>query len=320
MAQSSWPAATYHDGAVSDTEYERLTALPGHDGLHGHPRDTPVVSADGTGRHITVRPGAYARIRGRTWSSGPTPFTVQVPANLSGQWRFDLVVLRLDRRTWRITVEVKAGTPGYPSPPTSVREDDADDAGVYEIALAEIRVAPNAAVITAADLQQRGWYLGAGGTILCTPGTRPPVSDGQYILDVEQGATLVGHAGAFVPHTSDTQWTTGVIAPGWSPSNYGDFAFRRVNGIVYAVLELARTGARLRANTDSFLGSVPAGFRPSLSRYALAYFDGAHLARVWINVYGDVTLTNYVADLGTGVTLTVDSPSWPEGVPRGGLR
>lgn len=119
MAQNSWPSPTYNARAVTDLEYEKLSARFSDDGIYGSPSDTAVVAA-GVGLSVDVRANVYGSVRGRAWSSGTTAVNLPVASNSSGSTRIDWVVLRLDRSTWNVRAVIRQGTPA-PAPPPSSR-------------------------------------------------------------------------------------------------------------------------------------------------------------------------------------------------------
>lgn len=160
MAQSSWPSPTT-SRVVDDSQYERLgLSYSGQGGLIGSPADTNLVYGDSTGMQVKVRADRYAYIRGYEWWSGATEFTKAIGANASGSTRVDLIVLRLSRTTWNVTIEVVAGTPGAGAPAVT---QNTGTTGVWELPLATVSVAPSASTITAGNVTFLGVYLGSDG-------------------------------------------------------------------------------------------------------------------------------------------------------------
>lgn len=162
MAETSWPDPAAAR-VVTDIQFEQLEQAGPGDGVAGSPGQSPVVYADSTGRQVKIRANKLGKVRGHPWFSGPVEFTKTIAANATGQSRIDLIVLRLTRLTWAVTVEVKAGVPGAP-PATPALTQDLDaslaGAGVFEIPLATVLVAPGVAVINAADVGTVAPYLG----------------------------------------------------------------------------------------------------------------------------------------------------------------
>lgn len=187
MAEASWPSPGHNSRAVTDREYEEMVGSYATDGLVGSPDLVPLVYADATGMTIKVRADRRGLVRAHMWSSGPTEYTKAIGANASGSLRNDLVVLRLDRSTWNVTLEVRAGTPGagVPNP-----VQDLGTSGVYELPVASVRVASGASSIGGTDVTPVGWYVGEQ-IIYCTSSTRPPAINGRRIIETNTGFQLV---------------------------------------------------------------------------------------------------------------------------------
>src|SRR5262245_56649729 len=133
MAQSSWPSP---DAArvVDDAQYERLATSYGpRAGVVGDITTPRLVYADSTGLQVKVRNGVYALVSGFQWYSGGVDVSLAIAANSSGSARIDLVVLRLNRSTWNVTLEVLAGAAGSgvaPAPTQTVAST-----GLWELPL-----------------------------------------------------------------------------------------------------------------------------------------------------------------------------------------
>lgn len=158
MAQTSWPN-TAGGRAVNDVQWEKMAAGFIDDGIIGLPTDTPVVYGDSTGLQVKVRANRNAVVRGRGWDSGTADFTLAIGANASGSTRIDLVVLRLTRSTWDLSMVVKAGTPGAGAPALT-QDPVATGTGTYEVAVAQVTVASGAATISATNVVDKANYIG----------------------------------------------------------------------------------------------------------------------------------------------------------------
>jgi hypothetical protein len=257
MAEASWPSPTYNSRAVNDAEYERLVASQAADGLIGVPSDTPLIYADGTGtREVRVVAERYALVRGRMWYSGSTIVTLPaLSANSSGSTRIDLVVLRLDRSTFEVTVEVVEGTPGA-SAPAATRQTGGT--GVWEMELAEVTVADGATTLAGSTVTPRAWYLGDDGQILCTSTTRPPHQLGRRIGQTD-GRDYISTGSSWVLTREDTGVVDISPASGWSTSLC---RYQRVNRFVTLEVSVGRTGGNLGAGTDTTTCTLPSGARP----------------------------------------------------------
>lgn len=195
MAQSSWPAPSHSSGSVTDSEFEALATFNQVDGIVGLPSDTPLVFGDSSGRQIKVRANRFAQVRGRTWSSGSSEYTVSIGANVSGQTRTDLVVVGVDRTTYVVTLYVKAGTPGAGAP--ALQTDLSMTTGKYEIPIATVTVINGASTISAADVVFKGWFVGQPN-VTCTSLTRPPAVNGLRIFETDTALTYVASGGSWL--------------------------------------------------------------------------------------------------------------------------
>lgn len=167
MAESTWPdPATTPARQVSDIQYEQL-AVAGYleSGVVGTSA-SGAAFADSTGRQVKIKANTKAIIRGRMYNSGTTDIVKAVTANTSGSIRIDLLVLQLDRATWRVTSVIKAGTPGAGVPALQQDLDTAGaGAGKWEIPLAVITVVNNASTLNPADVVCVAPYLYPASTI-----------------------------------------------------------------------------------------------------------------------------------------------------------
>lgn len=165
MAESSWPSPS-NSRVIDDPSYEKLALSYGVTaGVVGAFTSPQLVYGDSTGMQIKVAADRYALVRGHEWYSGSTIFTKVIGANSSGSTRTDLVVLRLSRTTWDVTVVVIAGTPGSGAPaPTQ----NVGTTGSFDLPLATVTVTNGAATISAANVTYVGAHLrGDGGGYIC---------------------------------------------------------------------------------------------------------------------------------------------------------
>ena len=121
--------------------------------------------ADGLGMYVIVRLGKYALVRGYKWYSGTSNFNKTIAANSSGNPRIDLVVLRLTRATWAVTVEVVQGTPAA-TPAVPALTQNTGSSGVFEIPLAEVTVASGASTIAGGNCVARDRYISSYRSIV----------------------------------------------------------------------------------------------------------------------------------------------------------
>jgi hypothetical protein len=190
MVETSWPVPP--DRVVTDVEFERLMSGPlGLSGLVGLPTSPALISADSTGRHVKVRAGRRAFVRGFMWDSGAEDLTKNVAANATGSTRQDLVVLRLDRATFAVTCEVVEGTATLPSPTQSTASS-----GVYELPVAAVTVPNGAISLAASNVTPLAWYLGQPPA-LCTASTSPPFTT-PGVLKIQSGVLYLATGAAWL--------------------------------------------------------------------------------------------------------------------------
>jgi hypothetical protein len=188
MAETSWPSPAHNSRAVSDREYELLVSGYSGDALLGSPSDTPIVYADGaSGLAIKVRPDRYGLVRAHMWYSGTVEYSISITANASGAVRQDLVVLKLDRATWNVTMVVKTGTAGAGIPALT---QDLGTTGVFEIPVAVVRITSGTVNIGASDVTILGAYL-AEPLLFCTSASRPTAINGRRIFETNTGLQYI---------------------------------------------------------------------------------------------------------------------------------
>jgi hypothetical protein len=142
---------------VDDSQWEKLAVGIGSTaGVLGDFTSPQLVYGDSTGMQIKVAADRYALVRGHAWWSGSSIFTKSIASNSSGSTRIDLVVLRLSRTTWDVTVTIIQGTPGAgaPAPTQSL-----STTGNFDLVLATVTVANGAATITAANVTYVATHL-----------------------------------------------------------------------------------------------------------------------------------------------------------------
>lgn len=176
MTMTSWP---YVAQDTTDIEYGRLfREMAASDGMAGSfGDDTLRVTGDSSGRQVKMATGS-AILRGYMFYSTAIE-TIAIAAN-SGAARVDLVVLELNLSAPlvanRILPKVLQGTSGSSTPPSLMQTET----GIYQIPLATVAVANNAAVINAGDVvDARSWMDQKYGVWTTS---RRPVSPRKYKL------------------------------------------------------------------------------------------------------------------------------------------
>lgn len=312
MAQQSWPYAAYNAGAVTDDEYEILSARFSEDGVYGSPADTAVVAA-GIGLSVDVRAGVYASLRGHGWESGTVPVNLAISANASGSTRIDWVVLRLDRATWTVAATVREGTPGAGAP--ALVQDVGDYiTGVYEIPLATVTVPDGAAAVEVTRAEQ---YVGAR-IRPCTSTTRnlAPVR-GEMAYETDTGRLMLWTGTTWVAvYRESGETVIGATVSGWT--NVGDSVLEQRGGLVVLRLGGFRRTSSLSATTTSRLGVlIPAAYRPpTREQYAPVYVTVSEMGRITVypandgsNRAGQIWLTQHPA-MSTNDTVSATTISW----------
>lgn len=191
MAESTWPDPAI-GRTVTDIQYEQLVAGYAGDGIAGAPNQTAVVYGDTSGRQVKIRANKIGAVRGRGWNSGPTDVALAITANGGSAVRYDLVVLRLTRSTWKVAVAVKTGTAGSGSPPALQQDLDPLGAGsgVFEIPLAVVSVGAGVTTINAGDVAARTQFFGYPQELwfpdLTTLNLLPAPVPGQVAIVVDQ--------------------------------------------------------------------------------------------------------------------------------------
>ena len=176
MAESSWPSPA--DGRViDDVEFEKWGLALGPQGAVIDYITQTVVFGDSTGMQVKIAADKYAHVRGHTWWSGSSTFTKAIGANSSGSTRVDLVVLRLSRTTWDVTVEVVPGTPGAGAPSAT---QSIATTGTWEFPLALVTVANNASTITAGNVTYVASHMVTDGKLVVANATALTYVPGRY--------------------------------------------------------------------------------------------------------------------------------------------
>lgn len=316
MAESSWPipdADPDLDRLVNDVQYEQLAAAYCSMGLIGLPTDTPLVYADSSGLQVKWRPHRQGIVGGHPWRTDASGLTTSVGANTSGETRIDLAVLQLDRSDWEVHAYIRAGTAGAGVAPAPVQNFDPTGAGtgLLELPCAEITVRDGVSTIAAADVKPVAWYLGPQ-PVLCTSTTRPPARPGLEITETDTGRKFRVVGSSWVLMAEDTGWVSVSPGSGWSVLPSGSIRVRRVNGIVYMILDVFKAGSQATGGASLQVAALPSGYAPSVTVFAPAHlYRVDEDLRVTVSTSGGVSVEDY-ATIATGRALNV-CLSWPVG-------
>lgn len=137
MAQSSFP---FENIDTTETQFSQMFRNF-QNGVNGAYGGTDLTVSAGSGLSVDVNAG-QAMVRGHYYISTAVENLVLATADATND-RLDTIVLRLDPTANSIVLAVKTGTPaGSPTAPTLVQTD----AGIYEMAIANVLVQATAGV------------------------------------------------------------------------------------------------------------------------------------------------------------------------------
>jgi hypothetical protein len=307
VAELSFP--TTGGGSVVDANYEALIGTSVPSGLIGNSGLTDLVYGDSSGRQVKVRPNRSAIVRGYRWQTDGAGITRSITANTSGQPRIDLAVLRLNRADWTVTFQVIAGTPAA-SPVAPSPTQSEGPSGVWELPLAYVAVANQAATILAANVTSRAPYQ---NSFQYEGAALPPSTMNPRTFYDESKARMFDKIGADWRITGEfTDPLTAAASSGWTAQT---IRLQRVNGFVWFYLQVARAGGNIGPETQSVIYNLPAAYRPAMTADfgLVAYYGGTgSVMRCYVDVStGTVYLQDYKVQVTTGNVLTVHPTCWP---------
>lgn len=302
MAGYAYPTTAHNARAVTPEEYERLMYPAMPDGLAGIPSDPPLVYADGSGMTVRVRADRAGWLRGLRWESGPTELTISIAANgTAGTTRKDLIVLRMSRNPWDITVEkVQGVATATPVTPSATYGGDTST-GVWELPLAVVTVPAGDTAIEAVQVTPLAWYVGEDGQILCTDTTRPPHHPGRSAFETNTGRRILSDGTKWTVTVDDSGISSITLEPGWTAAL--NRAQRRGGSVVLALN--VRKSTTMAADSSVKVGKLPAGFLPTFETPgSVQYESSAGLSMgLRATTAGDVYI-----DTPVGVTYTANRP------------
>jgi hypothetical protein len=315
VGETSYPYAG--GGGVTDARYESMMSLVTGNGRLAHNPSSATLSqglvyADSTGRQVKVRASQSAIVRGFKWETDSSGLLQPIDANSTGQTRLDLAVLRLNRETWDVNFRIVKGVAGTtPVPPAATQQPGPD--GVWEWPIATIRVTSSASSglpsIGLADVTPLDHFI-AQQPLVGHSSRRPPASWGAVWTEYDTGRTYVGKGGAWMLTGEDEESTRLTPGEGWEKPGFA-WATRR-NGYVFLQSTMQWIYNDRAAGTDITLFTLPAKYRPFGDLYALGWFDGGNVARVYIQgSTGRVYMATYSATFKKNNNLTLQSMVWP---------
>lgn len=300
MAQASWPDPA--DGRVVDErQYELLAARFSGDGVYWQPGDPAPVYADGTGLHVKIRPDLHGSMRGFGWTSG-TGETLPVAPNATGQARVDRVVLRLDRSTWQVRMAVRQGGQAAPA---LVRQGG--DTGVFESHVGLVTVPPGASTILPGDVVSYPTVPGSRTRPQHSSARNPAPEVGEIAYEYNT-ARWVGWTGSLwrpiAPEVIETEADIALTSKWPSASPTALNRVYRYGRVVEINLNLARALDSWAGAGDSQVGLLPAGYRPSATRWPPAVaITPDNFARIQVNTNGGIVLSNPLKRVDVGRVL-----------------
>ncbi|MFS0697749.1 hypothetical protein [Streptomyces nitrosporeus] len=309
MAQDSWPSPEHNSRAVTDSEYEILSARYSDDGVYGSPSDPPAVTA-GIGLAVTVTANVTASVRGHAWTSGPTGNTLTIAPNPTSSTRIDRVVLRLDRSTWTVRAAIRQGTPGSAAPPLTQAPGTT---GLWEILLAGVTVPSGATSVT---VTRGELYVGSRIRPALSSHLNPYPRVGEMAWETDtQQIRLWDGASWRTPIYSTGTINVSQPLLGWSIQT--DSVLEVRNGVANLRLgSFVRTARDLPGETNSRLPVlIPPQYRhPVRDQYVICYITGGHVGRCTIRAQsspepGQVWLTQK-PDIAVGRTVLTSGASW----------
>ncbi|MEU0991264.1 hypothetical protein [Streptomyces sp. NPDC005953] len=254
MAEFSAP---FDDSPIAtQLQWSRMARRWGIDGVHAEDPASTALKVIGSGAAtVAVQPGE-GFVNGFYYKNDAVK-NVTVTANAGSSARVDMVVLRASMSAKTVTAQYKTGGT---SPPTLA----VDEAGIYEVPLAQCTVAAGSSVVTAAHCVDRRWFT-SGGAMPGVPGARRPSVRNRLL--VESGHLYVGDGAGWKWLASPGQedsfytpvWTAGASTINWGSGavNVGRYQVdgRRVD----LTIQLAPT-ANPPANASPIMVTLPPGF------------------------------------------------------------
>jgi hypothetical protein len=297
------------------------------DGIIGTPADPyPVYCSGDASRGVRFRALVPVMFRGVRWEADADEIKT-CAANPSSQARLDLACLEMDHAADNVLrAKIVTGTAGSSTGPAPLTEAPGGT-GKVQYPLAWIEVAPGAVSMSNSAVKRRGVWLGTDGRLITsTTSVRPAALAGRLITEYESGDLLLGDGVAWKTVAGDTGPVPVVTGnangcPDWNiPSTGYGAQVRRKNGLVTFVLEVqrggdgSRPGGTLAANTNAFVGKVPAGFEPPAATYRAGVpiyaFIGNTMLRGAVRSDGKVEIRDYSVSIPNGTNLTFESASW----------
>lgn len=253
MAEFSAP----FDGSpiATQAQWSAIAKRWGLDGVHATDPSSSTLTVTASGATTVAVSAGKAFVNGWYYASDATK-SLTVPANASGTARIDLVVLRANPTTKKVTSEYKTGG-------TSAPTLQQDDTGIWEIPLAQCTVPANASTVPAANVVDKRWFTDRGA-IPSIPGARRPSVKGQLLVEnnrlyVGDGAAWLWLATGGIEDSSYTPaWNAGTTTINWGSGSTNLGRYQVVGRRVDVTIQLIPTG-NPPAYTDPIQVTLPPG-------------------------------------------------------------
>ncbi|MEC4016105.1 hypothetical protein [Streptomyces sp. H27-D2] len=218
-------SAPFSDSQIA-TEYQwsRIFRNPGLDGVISDDPSSSALKVTGSGVSTVTVGAGEAYVNGFFYRLDET-LTVPVTSNSAGSSaRIDLVVLRADQSGNIVSAKYKAGGTSAPTLAT-------DEAGVYELPLAQTTVAAGASAVTAGNVTDKRWFSGKPAAV-GNPASRRPSRKGMLLVENKDvylgngtGWDLLATAGSTAYDSYTPIWTAGATTINWGSGskNYGRY-------------------------------------------------------------------------------------------------
>lgn len=237
MAEFSGP----FDGSAISTEldWSRMARRWGLDGVHAFQASDNTLKVVGSGTDTVLVNIGSAFCNGFYYNLDSNK-SLDVPVNAGGAARVDLVVLRASMSANSVTAQYKTG--GL-TPPTLTQ----DEAGVWEIPLAQCTVAAGASVVAAANVVDKRYITGRS-ILPSIAGARPPSIKNQLLVEdnklyIGDGADWRWLATAGVDDTTYTPvWNSAATIINWGSGSLNIGRYQCIGKRVDVTIQLQPTG------------------------------------------------------------------------------
>lgn len=260
MAEFSAP----FDGSpiATQSQWSRMARRWGLDGVHAEDPTSTALKVTGSGTATVSLAVGEAFVNGFYYKNDTTK-SIAVTTNLGTSARVDMVILRASMSAKTVTAVYKTGG-------TSAPTLAADEAGIYEIPLAQCTVAAGSSVVTAVNTLDRRWFTDRG-SVPGIPGARRPSVKSQLL--VEGGSLYVGDGASWrwlstagiEDSTYTPAWTAGGTTINWGSGSQNIGRYQTRGRRVDLTIQLIPTGDP-PASVDPIEVTLPPGL-PCVADY-----------------------------------------------------